>query len=191
MANTVYRDYNFVIPAGGSCQQQNVQGDYWQIIVAPHNVTLLFDNGNTITDGAGAGAPMAYKSVILSGTAGDTVVLRLGFCNGVPPLSTRVTLAALNVTTSVPVASVQTPQGDVPVAAATNNVAVIGANLNRRAVIIKSRSSNSTSVRIGPDAAHGVELDPGDVVTLETTAAIAASNASAAAVTLTVTELVT
>lgn len=56
---------------------------------------------------------------------------------------------------------------------------IIAANASRRSVILKSANANTDTVRIGSSsitASRGIELSPGDSVTLDTTAAIYGKN---------------
>ena len=53
------------------------------------------------------------------------------------------------------------------------------ANLDRKTILIRSNKANSNKMRIGDiniTATRGIELNPGDTITLETTAAVYAKN---------------
>lgn len=67
--------------------------------------------------------------------------------------------------------------------AATTTVLVLAANTDRKEAIITNLADNGAKIRVGDSntgASRGVELSPGQSITLETTAAIYVYNAGAA-----------
>jgi hypothetical protein len=193
--STSYRDYNFQIPASGEYDNLAVpKGTYWQCIATQSGgaVKLVFDNGAALLAPVGTGGPQAYTRVNVLGTAGDTVTLRLGDVGGMPPYDSRGTLSGVTVQSIVTVGATHNPLGDQAVGAGASS-ALAGANINRRAIIIKNPSASAGPVRIGApgtvDNAHGVMLEPGEALTLECTAGVSAWNPNASAVTLTMTEI--
>jgi len=99
---------------------------------------------------------------------------------------------SVNTTATVDPANTYTPHADVSVPAG-GTAALVAANSNRRAVTITNPISNAGTFRIGIPlsvaANQGDILEPGDSITLATTAALSAFNTGSAAESLIVNEV--
>lgn len=130
--------------------------------------------------------PVKFTKVTLLSTSSQNVTILVG--DAEVRQSTNV-----NVNSSATVQSANTCKASTDVSVtATSKVLVIAANANRKAVLIKSLSTNTVGVRLGDNATvaanAGIQLDPGETATFDTEAAVYAFGGASAA-TLCITEL--
>lgn len=182
------RDFNLNLVANVP-QTLVVDGDFFGVYEAQNYVYISLDNGPDIKRTAGNYQTGKYNTVIIRSLVNQTVVLQLGY-GAFFSSNQNVTV---NTTTIVEPGN-SNPALDDVVVPAGGSIQIVGANLIRKSVIIKSLYSNDPSsivrVGIGAAAAKGAELIAGDALPpIESTGAIDAYNPGALDVTLSITEI--
>lgn len=97
----------------------------------------------------------------------------------------------LGIITGIRGEATLTSTADVSIAA-SSAAQVLAQNLNRRAALLRNLTANSAAFRIGDTlitATRGIELAPGETISIETTAAISAHNTGGVAQTISVLEI--
>lgn len=146
---------------------------------------LLRNQGQDVDAG-----PQGFKSFDIAVTVASTVKV----CVSDTRQADSNTNVTANVNATVSPAGTVTQPGDVACANAAATQLVAG-NANGLSVMVRSSAANTYaigSVRIGTTgvtAASGVELNPGETITLDVDAPVVAYNNSGAAVTLQVLPL--
>lgn len=167
----------------GVPQRFGVEGDYVHVITAPvTDLTLRFDNGEKVPMYEGVGFRRYYKEIELESATGQSVIVLAGFGSVFDGRAT----ANVNVTATVAAGNTINNGGDVATVsgAATQ---LLAADTTRTYALIGNASTNTVTVRIGTatvDATHGIPLEPGETLSIATTAAIYAYQASGGAVTV-------
>ncbi|AUR98311.1 hypothetical protein NVP1249A_17 [Vibrio phage 1.249.A._10N.261.55.B9] len=181
------RDYKFTLVANVP-RSLNVPGNFFGVIGASGSVEIQFDDGVFITRNEGMGGSVDYQRVTVKSPINQTVTLALGTGT---VYDARATVNA-NINTVIQQSNTVSNVADVTIAATTAGI-VVAANANRTELLIKNPSSNPSSVRIGDNvstgAASGFELEPGESVIINTTAAVNAYNTGTVAQTISVVEL--
>lgn len=184
-----FQDYTIVLAAGVEQARRFTGFSSFTILDATSQVSVRADDGsyqNGLVAGDGFDEVKFETLAFLSAVA---QTIRVRFSRGYQRTGQTVNV---NASATVSVANSNKALADVTIAAG-NTLQVAGANANRKAVVIKSRSVNTDNVRLGNavtvGAAAGNELEPGESATYETEGAVYAHNPGATSVTLTVTEL--
>lgn len=181
------RDFVFNLAAGVP-QYIKAAGDFFAIIEATDDVYLRVDGGQQIERGAGMAQTGEYSSLEITSLVVQTVRIVAGYGFVYDNRVQHVINVTANVTPSTQVVAL----ADVAVPAAAA-VLIAAANANRNRLHIKHNSGNGVNdlARIGHNlvgAAIGVELVPGEGLTLDTQAAVYAYNTGAAAITISLLE---
>lgn len=171
--------------AAGVPQRFPIEGDWVHCLTAPAGVNDLyarFDQSEPVPLPQGVGFRRYYKIIELESATGGAFLVLGGFGS---VADARATVNA-NVTTTVAPGNTMNNGGDVATlsGAATQ---LLAADPDRLYAIISNPSSNSATVRIGNatvGAADGAPLEPGETITVGTTAALYGYQASGGPVTI-------
>lgn len=176
------RAYSLTLAAGAS-KRLIVSGDWIQIVVAPvDDLMVRFDDSQKVQMYAGQGVRTYYSTVELESATGQTVTVWLGYGHATDSRAT----ANVNVSTTVAPGNTLNNGGDVSLTsgAATQ---ILAADTDRLYATISNGSSNTVTVRIGNASVvgtTGIPLEPGETISVGTTAAIYGFQASGGAVTI-------
>lgn len=167
--------------AAGVPQRFGINGDYVAGITEPAGVsdlTARFDQSEKVPLPAGLGFRRYYRDVELESATGGAFVVLLGFGSVGDARTTA------NVTTTVNVAPGNTlPAGGDVVCTAGAATLLSALDATRLSITVSNPSTNSNTMRIGPagvTASSGYLLEPGESLTLATTAAVYAWNTGVA-----------
>lgn len=168
----------------------NSEGNFFHLVSATSSLQISVNDGEyiTITQGQGIETQQPFRKLQIKSAAAQSVKWVTGFGRF------RDNAQNVNVTTSATIdpANTYTPAADVTVLAGSS-ANLIGSNAGRRALTITNPTSNSNTFRLGVPlnvgANKGDILEPGDTITMATTAAIDAYNTGATDESLTVNEL--
>jgi len=174
---------NLTIAAGGE-ETINVTGEFFTILASSLlNFEIGFDEGplNFAKSGHAGRLPPGdvFSSVRFKNTDGANSLV-LTFAAGFGDLVDNETTISGAITLNVPVGL--SSAADVSLGAAAKTL-ILAANISRVEALITNLAANASTVRIGDvnaAAARGVELAPGQTITLETEGAIYAWNPGAA-----------
>ncbi len=165
--------------AAGVPQRFGVDGDYVHVITAPvTDLTVRFDNGEPVPMYEGVGFRRYYKEIELSSATGQSVIVLAGFGSVFDGRAT----ANVNVTATVAAGNTFNSGADVSALHSARTL-LLAADASRTYAVVCNSSSNTLSVRIGDStvaAATGILLEPGESISIATTAAIYAYNADGA-----------
>lgn len=175
------RDYSVTFGGAGE-RSFLVKGRYLRVLeAATADPFFSLDDGQEVQRGAGQDIndPDGFYRV----TVRSTVAQLVRFTVAQFPQDDARSNVALSVSATV------TPGASVSASAvvsvpAVSSAAVLAANANRLSAIIANPATNTDPIRVGGAgvaAASGIELQPGDSITLATTAAIYAYNGKASA----------
>lgn len=173
------RSYSYTLGAG-QVQQQNVPGRHFRVLESTGALYVSFNNGPEVKFLAGQGVTFdsaPFVEIRLRSLVAQSVLVVAGEgeyhdANENISVTSSATIAPGN---TLPVG------GDVSVAA-ISSVVISAAVASNLAVIIKADIANTETVRVGGSgvgAAGGYPLEPGESMTIATTAIIAAYNPSA------------
>lgn len=173
--------------AAGVPQRWTIPGDWVAAVTAPVGVTDLtarFDDSEKVPLPGGIGFRRYYNTIELESATGGAFVVMVGFGSVADARST----ANVTVNTTIAPGAIVDNGGDVscPAAAATLLSAL---DAGRLSLTVTNPSTNTKTMRIGNagvGAASGVILEPGESVTLSTTAAVYAYNPAGAVESLSV-----
>jgi len=167
----------------GVPQRFGVDGDYVHVITAPvTDLTVRFDAGEKVPMYEGVGFRRYYREIELESTTGQSVIVLAGFGSVFDGRAT----ANVNVTATVAAGNTFNVGGDVATVSAAATL-LLAADALRTYALIGNVSTNTVTVRIGPAAvaaATGIPLEPGETLSIATTAAIYGYQASGGAVTI-------
>jgi len=177
------RSYSLTL-AVNAPQSIDAQGNFFRIVSASASATVSvqmdtgpytpMEAGNAIKLERGEFGRLTLKSAVA-----QTVVIVAGFGT----MYDDQQAVTVNANATVAPGNTLDNGGDVSLAA-TATTSVRAADANQLAVIIKADIANTATIRVGTTAvgaAQGYPLEPGESVTIATTAAIAAYNPDAAA----------
>lgn len=174
---------DFSLTFGGAGQREvKATGRHLRVLDTPSaEVFISIDAGSELQRGAGQAinVPDGFSRFMVRSTVAQTVRVTV---SDVPQDDARSNVA-LNVSASVAPGDDLDNGGDVSVPA-TSSAQVIAASATRLAVIITNPEGNAAPVRVGKSgvgAASGIPLEPGDSVTLATTAAVHVYNTHSSA----------
>jgi len=159
----------------GIPQRLGIDGDYFHVLTAPvQDLQVRFDAGEAVPVYEGVGFRRYYREIELSSATGQSIVVYAGFGSVADGRAT----ANVNVTATVAAGNTINNGGDV---SCTHGVAtqLLASDATRTYALIGNVSSNTITVRIGKstvDATHGIALEPGETLSIATTAAIYAYN---------------
>lgn len=88
MSNNNYRDYVVNLLAGNPYEIA-VSGDYYQVLTASVELTLMFDDTVKVSRQQGQGGPADYRRVTLVSTVDQIVKVALGYVKGLAPYDSR------------------------------------------------------------------------------------------------------
>lgn len=182
-----YRDYRVPLQAGIP-YPLDVSGNYWQFVraAAATEVTITFDESQSITRDQGTGGPANYARVMLLSAVDQVCVFSFGYTGGLTPYDrSSQTIGSITVANSVPAVTASFPDVVAPPGVRTLVTAVSG---TRRAALIRIPEDAAGPVRIGDSActaSRGLIVYPGDALTVDGTAALYVWNPQAVNVTLT------
>lgn len=168
-----FRSYTVALTANQEMEFE-IDGDFYAVVDNTDEFTIAFDGSNRIayaTAGTGGEFTEAYRRVTLNSPTTQTVVIVLGYGRF------NDARASINATLNATFSPGNTFAGvaDVALVAATATQ-ILAADATRLTALIKNPSSNTASVRIGTTgstgAAQGFELEPGESISIATTAAI-------------------
>jgi len=166
--------YKFALQAGVE-RSFDVEYDYFHVLTAPvTDLKVRFDDGAPINLYEGVGLRVYGSSFTLESDTGQTVTVLAGFGHVFDGRAS----ANVNVTATVAAGNTINNGGDVVCVhgAATQ---LLAQDLTRTYALIKNRSTNTITVRIGSSAvgaANGLPLEPGETLPYATTAAVYAWN---------------
>lgn len=181
-----YRDYTIALDAGVP-QSIAVFGDYWQLIKTPAGeITMELDDTSTIIRQAPSGGPGNYHRVTLTSALSQTVVVALGYTNGLTPYDNGIVIGGtFEVANRIP--ALARGLADIAIAAAGTGTFI--QNLTRDSIIVSLDDAAPDYVRVCSGAAtEGVRLYPGGQITLQTKAAVTVRNPNAVGVTVSASE---
>lgn len=168
-----FRTYVFSLTANQDFDA-DIPGDFYSVIEAAGEFTITLDDSARIgkqVQGMGGEFVQPFSRVKLLSETTQTVILVLGYGKF---NDARATLTATINATFQP-GNTLAGVADVALTAATAT-AILAADATRLTAMIKNPSSNTASVRIGTTgstgAAQGFELEPGESISIATTAAI-------------------
>lgn len=190
MTNKTFRIYTVTIAAGDSVPI-HASGAYVVALSATGSFALAFDGGPFTPFLAGLKVQLAhsetFKTVRIKDTSGNpnTIMLGLGFGD--------LTDARLNLSGAITIAGSQNiaTVADVALAAGVATQ-IVAANVARRAVVVKNLAGNLQTMRIGDavaGAARGLELAPGETISIDSGAAVYGYNPGGAAESVSVMEV--
>lgn len=160
-----------------------VDGNMYAVIESTNEFTLTLDDSNRLAKqvaGMGGVFESEYNKVTLLSAVNQTVTLILGYGTF---LDARATLTA-TINSVVGAANTLDTGGDVSLAPGTTaglTSTIRAADASALTVIVKAAVTNTETVRVGgtgTGAGQGYPLDPGESVSLSTTAEIAGYNPS-------------
>lgn len=178
---------------GAGSRSIQLSGRFVRVLAADvSGVTITPHPGSPLLRyvGQDVDAGSTFQSLDIAVTVACTVTI----CVSDQRQASNTTAVNATVSATISPAGTVTQPGDVACANAAATLLVAG-NANGLAVLIRSSAANAYglgTVRIGTagvTAAQGVELNPGETMTLDVTAPIYAYNNSGAAVTLQVLPL--
>lgn len=155
----------------GTPQRFDVAGDWVACITAAAtDLTARFDQSEKVPLPAGLGFRRYYKTIELESATGGIFVVLAGFGS---VADARATVNA-NLTVNTAPGNTVPVGGDVALVAGVATV-LCALDATRLAATVTNPSSAAASVRVGPagvGAANGFLLEPGESVTIATTAAL-------------------
>lgn len=163
--------------AAGVPQRFGVEGDYIHVITAPvTDLSVRFDSGEKVPMYEGVGFRRYYREFELESATGQSVIVLAGFGSVFDGRAT----ANVSVTATVAAGNTLSSGADVSCTANTR-VLLLAADTLRTYATFTNVSSNTLTMRIGDvtvTGASGTPLEPGETLTIATTAAVYAWNAS-------------
>lgn len=161
--------HNVTVPAGGFVEVVQV-GDFVRILEAADQVTVQTDQGlyAEMQKGQAVRQPERFDRVRISNATGADLALDVAIGFGEfwddrmigEVLTNQISPSTLNTPADVSFSVAQV---------------LIAANTSRKAVVIAAAPGNTANVKIGDSnvgAARGVTLQPGQSITIQSTAAI-------------------
>ncbi len=183
---------DFSLTFGGAAEREiKAAGRYLRVLATPTaDVFISIDGGSELQRGAGqqVHVPAGFTRFSVRSAVAQTVRISTSETSQDDARSN----VALSVSATVAPGADVGNGGDVSILAASS-AQVLAANLNRLAAIITNLTANTVAVRVGKagvGAASGIPLDPGDSVTLATTAAIHVYNPHSGAQTVSALEVI-
>lgn len=185
------REYEFTVASGGQ-QSRAVKGNFARVKSADAEINLRFENkdGRVIADlnltaGMRCTLPEVFETIRVGNSSGSSVdaVVLVGFGD----VDDAAVVGEVDVSVSGSIDSV----ADVSIATVTT-AQIVAANVARREVMITNLAANTANFRIGDSgagAANGIELQPGQTITLTTTAAVYGYNSHTGAQSVAVLEV--
>jgi len=161
--------------AANTPQRWAIDGDWIACITAAvSDLTARFDNSEKVPLPQGLGFRRYYREVELESATGGAFVVLLGFGS---VADARASVTA-NLTTNIAPGNTLPTGGDVSCAAGAATL-LAALDATRLTITVSNPSGNSGTMRIGPagvTATKGFLLEPGETVTIATTAAVYAWN---------------
>lgn len=178
-----YRDYK-VILAAGVAQDITVPGDYWQLIETPGGPILLeLEEIVRLTREAGMGGPGNYSYVRLTSPVAQSIVIGLGFTNGLAPYDSR------SPAVQALLAQPETVSGLDDAIIAAGATANFPANVLRDTILLTLDDAAPDFVRVASQgAAKGARLYPGGSISIRAKGAVTVRNPNGIAVTVSASE---
>lgn len=178
------RDFRLALIANVP-QKIGIAGDFFAVLEATNDLFISVDDQPYSFRPAGVSQTGEFQYLMVLSLVNQNVIITAGYGF----VSDRRQQIVLTVNATVESGNQNVPLVDVSIApGATTQLA--GVNADRKALVIKSSSLNNPAdlLRVGSiaaDATHGVEVSPGEGLTLDTEAAVYAYNAGANAVVVT------
>jgi hypothetical protein len=161
------RDYKFTLVANVP-RSLNVAGNYFGVITATGRIDIQFDDGVFIKRREGMGGSADYQRVTIKSDTDQIVTIALGSGTMYDGRAT-ISGATFNVTVSNANSSPNTPDVTIP---SKTTVQVVGANTNRKKVMVFAGVDNIENLRVGCNSSVGVDngaiLAPGGNGDIET-----------------------
>lgn len=171
--------------AAGVPQRWDIEGDWVTCITAPAGITDLtarFDQSEPVPLPQGLGFRRYYRTVELQSATGGAFVVLAGFG------SVADARATLNAAITANIAPGNTLNNGADVATVSGAATLLlAADATRLYATVANLSTNTVTVRIGNvtvAAATGIPLEPGETLSIGTTAAVYAYQASGGPVTI-------
>lgn len=182
-------DVTLTLGAGG-VQEVQATGKFWYVYAATGTVGLRFDGGDLIyrEQSQGGSIPninanaQGIRSTRLRVSSATAQTVTLSFSDS--PIQNDRDDVSVVTTASITPGNTLDNGGDVSLLAGAGpgaTTAIRGADANALTITVKADIANTETVRVGTTgvgAAQGYPLEPGESVSLSTTAAIAGYNPS-------------
>lgn len=170
------RDY-YLTFTGAGIQEIKARGRFLRVLSAPSApVFLAFDGSTELERRAGQGVNYggAFNRIAVRSTVAQTVLV----CVSDERQDDDQEEVSVSVAATVAPGNTLGAGGDVSIPATSSNV-LSASDATRLALIVANPPGNTDPVRVGGagvNASSGIELQPGDSITLATTAAVHAYN---------------
>ena len=184
------RDYPLNLNAG-DIKEISVTGNTWSIMEATDDVYVSVDNAPFIKRIKGQGLSYdvgVFKRLRIKSLVAQSVTIAAGQGR----IIDKGTAVSVSTQANVKPGNTYSPGADVTVLAGSS-AQLVAANANRLSVTITNKLSNSNTFRIGTPTTVGATvgdvLEPGESITIATTAALSAFNEGATDEALSVSEV--
>lgn len=162
-----------VVPANGVLER-NYNANYIVNLQSDGDLNISFDDKTPAFFPQGLGYPVEFNKVRLINGTGAPITAKLN----IGSVRTDDNRLSLSGAFQISVPTTLQSGVDVSVAAGATSL-VIAANTSRNEALVTNLSANSSVIRVGDlnaAANRGIEVSPGQTVTLETSAAIYVHN---------------